>query len=252
MEARNFRKSAIQVKLKLYYPVSPFLLNQGFGSPSPVYTGLGLLGHNGLDFNARDGQIIRAAHGGEVTFTGEDGSGGLGIVIRTLEKFEYNGGESYFKTIYWHIQRGGFLVKAGDIVKSLQPIARANNTGLSSGPHLHFGLKPQYQGENNWEWWNIEQENGYKGAIDPAPYFEHYKHHFTPLSYLQRGQEVKELQWALKLSGQFPYDQDTTGFYGEVTRKAVMQFQMDWALKHNLGVRAGEQTCRMLNLLYDY
>jgi hypothetical protein len=32
-------------------------------------------------------------------------------------------------------------------------------------------LKPVYQGEQPWQWDNVEQENGYRGAVDPAPYF---------------------------------------------------------------------------------
>ena len=47
----------------------------------------------------------------------------------------------------------------------------ADNTGCSTGAHLHFGLKPIAQGENDWTWTNSEQTNGYFGAIDPAPYF---------------------------------------------------------------------------------
>ena len=59
----------------------------------------------------------------------------------------------------------GQLVKAGDI------IGYADNTGASTGDHLHFGIKPVYKGEKDWEWWNAEQENGFKGAIDPDPFF---------------------------------------------------------------------------------
>jgi hypothetical protein len=27
------------------------------------------------------------------------------------------------------------------------------------------------KGENEWTWWNTEQNNGYKGAINPEPFF---------------------------------------------------------------------------------
>ena len=161
-------------KLELWIPLKPANASQGFGNPHPMYTALGLKGHNGIDYYATDGQIIRASHKGVVTFAGEDGSAGLGIVIRTLEQFDYNGQMCYYKTIYWHLQQNSFLVKPGDIVQIGQPIARADNTGMSTGTHLHFGLKPLYQGEQDWEWWNVEQENGYKGSIDPAPYLLNY------------------------------------------------------------------------------
>jgi len=132
---------------------------------------MGLNGHNGMDVQATHGQTVRAAHDGTVTFAGEDGSAGYGIVIRTNQMFDYNGGQTFFKTIYWHLKKEGMKVTAGQQVKSGDIIGLADNTGMSLGDHLHFGLKPIYKGEKDWEWWNSDQLNGYKGAIDPAPYF---------------------------------------------------------------------------------
>ena len=157
-------------KLELWIPCKPTSLNQGFGNVLKVYTDMGLKGHNGFDYYAPDNTIVRAAHDGIVTFAGEDGSGGIGIVIRTNDQFEYKDGYSYFKSVYWHLKPGTLKVTAGNQVKVGQEIARADNTGLSTGSHLHFGLKPVYQGEQEWQWFNAEQENGYKGSIDPTPY----------------------------------------------------------------------------------
>jgi hypothetical protein len=48
----------------------------------------------------------------------------------------------------------------------------ADNAGFSTGDHLHFGLKPEFvQEEQPWTRYNVEQDNGYMGAISPAPYF---------------------------------------------------------------------------------
>ena len=118
-------------KLELFYPLKPNRVNQAFGSKLKLYTDLGMSGHNGIDLFASDGQFIRAAHNGIVTFTGEDGSGGLGVVIRTLDEREYKNTTTYFKTIYWHIKTSSFRVKAGDIVKCGQILAGADNTGIS-------------------------------------------------------------------------------------------------------------------------
>ncbi len=159
------------MKLELSYPLKPKGINQPFGNTDPKYTGLGLVGHNGIDFFATDNQSIRATHDGIVTFTGEDGAGGLGVVVRTQDKKEYNNGETFFKSIYWHLKPGTFQVKAGDIVKCGQILGGADNTGMSTGTHLHFGLKPIQQGEQDWIWYNLEHNNGYWGAIDPAPYW---------------------------------------------------------------------------------
>ena len=163
------------MNLRLYYPVKPFTVTQRFGECDPrvckIYHDLGLQGHNGQDLWAPDGYPIYAAHDGTVVFASEDGSAGYGIVIRTDEQYDYKGGQAFFKSIYWHIRKDGVLVRAGQKVKTGDKIALADSTGISLGSHLHFGLKPVYAGENDWTWTNAEQQNGYKGAIDPQPYF---------------------------------------------------------------------------------
>ena len=163
-------------KLELFYPIRPFIVNQAFGACRPdvcdFYKKIGLDGHNGIDCFALRGQYVRAAHDGLVTFAGEDGSAGYGVVIRTHDKrLDSDGNATYFKTIYWHLQSDGVLVRAGQSVKVGDPIGLADSTGFSTGDHLHFGLKPVYPGEEDWAWYNREQDNGYRGAINPAGYF---------------------------------------------------------------------------------
>lgn len=168
-------------KLILYKPLYPFTISQGFGQNlSPLYAKLGMKGHNGLDCirgciggkcYATDGSNVRAAHDGEVMYAGRDSCEGYGIVIRTLETFDFENKPTFFKTIYWHLKpdipvRVGQKVKIGDV------LGLADNTGCSSGSHLHFGLKPIAEGENEWTWMNINQDNGYFGAIDPLPYLD--------------------------------------------------------------------------------
>src|SRR3990167_10111528 len=124
------------MKLLLLYPTIPNIyqgksyahINQRFGENAiSLYRELGLNGHNGLDLFATDGYPIYAAHNGVVTFAGDDGTGGLGIVIRTNEKFEYKGGEALIKSIYWHLKKDSIGVKYGDMVTAGQLIALADN-----------------------------------------------------------------------------------------------------------------------------
>lgn len=220
------------MNLKLYWPLSEIRVTQYFGeNQTPLYKQLGLLGHTGIDLVAPDGTPVLASHDGIVTFTGEDGSGGLGVVIRTLEAFAYKDGPSFYKTIYWHLAKNSFKVKPGDTVQAGQTIALADNTGASTGSHLHFGLKPIAQGEQDWQWDNIEQNNGYKGAIDPLPYITGYpptatKFMFTKdLRFGNTSDDVKQLQIKLKLLGFYLYP-DITSYYGDYTRDAVLQFQL--------------------------
>lgn len=160
-------------KFEIWYPIKPFYITQVFGENlNSFYKSLGLDGHNGWDMVGKDGQIIRAAHDGIVTFIGEDGSGGLGIVIRTEQEFlDVYGAPSYWKSIYWHIQKNSFFVKPGQRVKCGDILAKCDNTGKTTGSHLHFGIKPIAKGELDWQWWNLQQNNGYNGAVDPKPYW---------------------------------------------------------------------------------
>lgn len=162
-------------KFELFYPVKPAIVNQKFGNITDYYknNGVAIIGHNGIDYSAVHGQPVYAAHDG-VCYPEIDDRGGNGVVIRTNEPFDYLGTEVYFKTIYWHFIKADAVVKTGQFVKAGELIGYADSTGLSTGDHLHFGLKPQAYNENNFTWYNPDQNNGYLGAIDPAPYFNKF------------------------------------------------------------------------------
>lgn len=182
------------MKLKLSYPVKPLHFNQHFGDNPQMYSDPkygGVIGHNGADFMAYHGQPVYASHDGIAYYEFDNGQG-EGVVIKSNDKFDYNGEEVYMKSIYWHladaslepklaspiykavgykpdqtgVSQAGIPVKRGDL------IGYADNTGASTGDHLHFGLKPMAINESNGVWFNVEQKNGYNGAINPEPYFD--------------------------------------------------------------------------------
>ena len=165
-------------KFELWYPVkNPFVISQKFGENPEFYQReYDMKSHNGWDIVGVVGQIIRASHDGIVTFTGEDGRGGLGVVVRSEEKYWYEPIQEwvYFKTVYWHCLPGSFAVKPGDKVKIGTALAKCDSTGFTGNSHLHFGLKPVLKGEQDWEWYNLEQNNGWFGSIDPEPFFNKY------------------------------------------------------------------------------
>ena len=157
-------------KLELFWPVKNVAINYPFGYKHEIYTNMGMAGHNGIDLNCFVGEPIYAAHDGLVTYAGVDSREGWGVVIRTNEPFlDDIKIPHYWKTISWHLL-SNIPVKAGQSVQAGDVIGYGDTTGLATGPHLHFGLKPIAQGENEWSWYNILQQNGYFGAVDPAPY----------------------------------------------------------------------------------
>lgn len=186
--------------------------SQGFGDSPAMYADPkygGIKGHNGVDFGTNHGWPIYAAHDG-MAYYEYDGNQGEGVVIRTNKPFEYNGEQVYFKTIYWHLcnavnepeftspiyKKVGYkpgqsgISNVGTPVETGDIIGYADNTGASTGDHLHWGLKPQAQNEENGAWYNWEQQNGYLGAIDPMPYCNGY----TPERFLELKNKVTLLQ----------------------------------------------------------
>ena len=59
--------------------------------------------------------------------------GGYGIAI----EITHEGG---LRTLYAHLSSIDKKIKVGSYVKQGQIIGKSGNTGISSGPHLHFGL----------------------------------------------------------------------------------------------------------------
>ncbi len=87
--------------------------------------------HLGVDFGARRGTPVRAAGSGRVLFAGR--KGGYGNTVIILHK---NG----YKTLYAHLSKFRRGIYRGRYVHQGQVIGYVGSTGLSTGPHLHFGL----------------------------------------------------------------------------------------------------------------
>jgi len=94
----------------------------------PVYGGPDF--HTGIDLAVPEGSEVHAAAPGTVTWAGSRGGYGLLVVI--------DHGDGY-STYYGHLSR--ILVHVGQFVEVGQMIALSGNTGLSTGPHLHFEVR---------------------------------------------------------------------------------------------------------------
>ncbi|MFA6495443.1 MAG: M23 family metallopeptidase [Candidatus Paceibacterota bacterium] len=151
-------------------------ITQGFGGNGKWYQnkGIEIDGHNGLDFAGCDGYNVRAAHDGLVMFAGVDNFNGVAVEIITHEACDIGGKVAYGKTIYGHMRQGSLRVTSGQLVKSGDRIGIVGSTGLSTGPHLHFGLKRVVPGLGGSAWITQNHENGYLGAIDPLPFLLPY------------------------------------------------------------------------------
>lgn len=94
--------------------------------------------HYGVDFSAPAGTPVRAAGDGVVSSAGWEGDYGNQVVIRH---------ENGWTTQYAHLKGIAPGIKAGRAVRQGEIIGWVGQTGLATGPHLHFGLfhNGQYQ-----------------------------------------------------------------------------------------------------------
>jgi murein DD-endopeptidase MepM/ murein hydrolase activator NlpD len=86
--------------------------------------------HEGIDFEAEVGTPVYATGNGVISFVGHRGGYGLAV--------EINHGFGYV-TVYAHLSKTE--VKEGQRVKRGQEIAKTGDTGLSTGPHLHYEVR---------------------------------------------------------------------------------------------------------------
>ncbi len=87
--------------------------------------------HLGVDYAARRGTPIVAAGSGRIIFAGR--TRGYGNLI----KIRHSDG---YMTLYAHQKSFRRGIRKGKYVKKGQTIGYVGTTGLSTGPHLHFGL----------------------------------------------------------------------------------------------------------------
>ena len=119
--------------------------------------------HNGLDFAVNTGTPIYAPADGVVEATRQSDQGS-GNYLRLLHSFGFSSSYSHLKS---------FKVKERQFVRKGDLIAISGNTGLSSGPHLHYEVR--FVGR----------------ALNPRPFVDWNIHNFEDIYKKERS-----VQWA--------------------------------------------------------
>ncbi|MCB1169310.1 MAG: M23 family metallopeptidase [Leptospiraceae bacterium] len=105
------------------------LINSYYGNRSSPF-GKKKEYHGGTDLKARTGDRIVATAEGYVYRVGRHG--GFGNIVHIIHP-------SGFETIYAHLSH--IDVKKGQVVRAGETLGRAGDTGLTTGPHLHYEVR---------------------------------------------------------------------------------------------------------------
>lgn len=135
----------------LHFPLgsADYAVSQPFGANPQNYAKFGMVGHNGIDFAVPEGTSVYAVESGTVAEVRDDPDGyGKYVKIR----------HAWGESLYAHLRGQG--VNEGNPIGKGDFVGVSGNTGNSTGPHLHFGLRvnPYTRGYP------------YDGYVDPAPF----------------------------------------------------------------------------------
>lgn len=119
---QNLRKAFLRT------PVDVSRISSGFGVRfHPILNSM--RAHRGVDYVAPLGSPIRVTGDGKVAFKGIRSGYGKTLII------EHGNG---YQTVYAHMSQFRSDLKAGSAVKQGQVIGYVGQTGLATGPHLHY------------------------------------------------------------------------------------------------------------------
>jgi murein DD-endopeptidase MepM/ murein hydrolase activator NlpD len=111
------------------WPVSPLVISSPYGSRIHPIAGEARF-HAGIDLESPVATPVRAAEVGTVVFSAWNGAHGKQIEVQH---------DAHWATRYSHLDV--LLVRPGTVVKKGQIIGLSGQTGLVTGPHVHFELR---------------------------------------------------------------------------------------------------------------
>lgn len=141
-------------------PLDELICTQKFGERSEYYSKYKMKGHNGVDFRTRFPDTPQGRREVYAVMDGEVSNAELDIGYGNYVRLVHLDGS---QTVYAHFYL--LKVKKGQRMKSGEVLGISDSTGDSSDPHLHFGYRPS----------KFDVNNGYKGYIDPEPFFIKFK-----------------------------------------------------------------------------
>lgn len=136
--------------------------------------------HYGIDLRAAVGTPVLSTADGIVEFSG------VRADKRAMGRFIIVYHNHGFQTTYAHLKK--ILVKQGDFVKKGQIVALSGESGVTDGPHLHYGIR------------------FLQVARNPAHYLKWNEENFESIF-----QEEKDVHWSLLIDRIYAHGQNLDG-----------------------------------------
>lgn len=163
---------------KLSDPLGFMSVLQGYGENAvSFYKDMGLDGHPALDLRAQISTHVFASIDGTARVFTDNihdpviQNRGQGVWVYS-DPIEHEGQQWRIGVLNYHLSEQ--LVQNNTRVIRGQLIAYTGNTGrLTTGPHDHFGVRPQVMRDGYWN--NPEINNGYNGYLDPQLFLTYQK-----------------------------------------------------------------------------
>lgn len=147
------------------YKIQPFLketyrVSQLYGNNPDYYKQFGLKGHEGIDYATPDGTSIYAPFDGIVLRDVDDPkSGNYGIYIVVWDPIQ--------KCALWFCHLQDNFTNNGDKVKKGDLLGHTDNSGNTTGPHLHVNFVETDASGNR-----LNKDNGYQGFLNLSDYVD--------------------------------------------------------------------------------
>lgn len=162
-------------KLRMYWHAKPYVITQKWGIYNPAYEQFGFNRHNGEDCELGADGMLYAPVEGEIVYTGNVPTGsGIHFYLMT-DYMKFDDGNFRVCLVLMHCEE--LYVKPGDKVSIGQKLAKADNTGFSTGPHTHIApiRVAFWNGEVGDKFIYAKKDtNDANGTFDPSPYWTGY------------------------------------------------------------------------------
>jgi hypothetical protein len=141
-------------------------------------------------------------------------------------------------------------ILASNEPRTVKLIEILNSWGDKIGEGGHQWLSQEYFPSGIFQVWTH--------VFNPSPVPTTFHYNFKkPMKYGDTSTDVKMLQTALRVDGEFPSTVSPTTYYGNITAKAVLDFQLKYKLADTTylvslgGKSAGPLTITKLNSLFN-